>query len=44
MTTTSDFMFNNMGRIGSDLTDNSQRNISNERYSGYILNNYFSKA
>ena len=42
MTTTSDFMFNNMGRIGSDVTDNSQRNISNERYSGYILNNHFS--
>ena len=44
MTTTSDFMFNNMGRIGSDVTDNSQRNISNDRYSGYILNNHFTNS
>ena len=44
MTTTSDFMFNNMGRIGSDVTDNSQRNISNERYSSYLLNNYFNNS
>jgi hypothetical protein len=41
MTTTGDFMFNNMGRLGSDITDNSQKNISNERFSQYTLENYF---
>jgi hypothetical protein len=37
MTTTSDFYFNNMARIGSDSTDNTQRNLANMRYANYML-------
>lgn len=33
-----DFMFNNMGRIG---VDDSQRNISNTRYADYTVNRLF---
>lgn len=36
--------FNNMGRIGTDKTDNTQRNISNEKYSSHVLENSFSKS
>jgi len=43
MTTISDFLFNNVGRIGYDLTDNSQRNISNTMHANYMLENHFSK-
>jgi hypothetical protein len=38
MSTTSDFIFNNLGRIGADSTDNTQRNISNTKYANYVLN------
>jgi hypothetical protein len=37
MTTTSDFFFNNLGRIGADNTDNTQRNLANARYANYML-------
>ena len=39
--TSSDFYFNNTGRIGSDFSDNSQRNLANDRFSNYILENYY---
>jgi hypothetical protein len=39
----SDYTFNNMGRIGSDSTDNTQRNIQNTHYSNIVLSNYFSE-
>ena len=37
MTTISDFFFNNLGRIGSDNVDNTQRNLANSRYANYML-------
>ena len=40
MSSTSDFFFNNLGRIGSDTTDNTQRNISNSKYSSYMLESF----
>jgi len=40
MSNTSDFFFNSLGRIGSDTADNTQRNISNSKYSSYILEDF----
>ena len=40
MTSLSDF--NNLGRIGADKSDNTQRNISNGKFIDYSLSNYFS--
>jgi hypothetical protein len=37
MTSISDFLFNNLGRIGADNVDNTQRNLANTRYANYIL-------
>lgn len=37
MTTVMDFMFNNLGRIGADNVDNTQRNLANTRYANYML-------
>ena len=37
MTTISDFLFNNLGRIGSENVDNTQRNLANSRYANYML-------
>lgn len=34
------FTLNNMGRIGADKSDNSQRNLSNTKYGNYNLENY----
>lgn len=34
--------FNNLSRIGLDVTDNSQRNLSNSRYAEYTTQNHFS--
>lgn len=42
MTTVSDFLFNNLGRIGADSTDKTQRNLANTRYTNYMLDNYYS--
>jgi hypothetical protein len=42
MTTTNDYMFNNLGRIGADTVDNTQRNLANTRYANYMLNDQFS--
>jgi hypothetical protein len=38
----SDYVFNKLGRIGNDITDASQFNIRNNRYSDLVLTNYFS--
>ena len=35
------YTFQNLGRIGSDPTDNTQRNISNTRFNDYQLTNAF---
>lgn len=34
------FTLNNMGRIGADKSDNSQRNLSNTKYGNYNLANF----
>jgi hypothetical protein len=34
------FQFNQMGRTDNDPADNTQKNLSNNRYSNYVLSNY----
>ena len=34
------YEFNNMGRIGTDMTDQTQKNQFNTRYGNYMLSNY----
>jgi|TARA_R110002096_G_scaffold156869_1_gene321628 hypothetical protein len=43
MATLNPYTFNNTDRIGSDSTDQTQRNISNTQSSNYMLSDYFSK-
>ena len=38
----SSYEFNNLGKIGCDLTDNSQQNVYNTKFTNYVLSNYFS--
>jgi len=38
------YLFNNMGRIGTDITDQSQTNVYNTRFANYTLSNYFSET
>lgn len=42
MSFTSDYYFNSMGRIGMDVTDNTQINLQNTRFCNYMLSDYFS--
>ena len=42
MSSVSSYLFNNAGRIGSDATDQSQRNVYNTRFTNHTLSNYFS--
>jgi hypothetical protein len=37
-----DYTFNNIGRIGNDATDNSQKNLQNTTFANYMLSNYSS--
>jgi len=37
------YMFNNMGHIGQDSVDETQRNVSNTRFASWTLSNYFSQ-
>jgi hypothetical protein len=39
----SEYSFFNMARIGADEIDNTQRNVANTRFSGYMLSNYFAE-
>jgi hypothetical protein len=39
-----DYTFYNMARIGADAVDNTQRNIYNTRFNGYMLSNYFADS
>lgn len=39
-----DYMFNNLGRIGQDKEDNSQRNLQNVRFANSVVSNYFSDS
>jgi hypothetical protein len=36
-------MFNNMGHLGHDSVDETQRNVSNTRFATWTLSNYFSQ-
>ena len=38
----SDYVFNGLARIGNDITDRSQTNIQNGKFSNIMLTNYFS--
>ena len=38
-----DYSFFNMGRIGADSVDNTQRNMYNTRFANYTLSNFFSE-
>jgi len=42
MATVSSYFFNNMGRIGDDETDKTQKTLTNTRYSNYMLSNFTS--
>jgi len=39
----SDYSFFNMGRIGADEVDNTQRNMYNTRFANHTLSNFFSE-
>ena len=39
----SSYTFNNMGKLGSDVTDQSQKTVYNTRFTNYTLSNYFSE-
>lgn len=38
------YMFNNMGHLGNDAVDETQRNLSNTRFATWSLSNYFSQT
>ena len=38
------YMFNNMGHLGQDSVDETQRNVSNTRFATWTLSNYFSET
>jgi len=37
------YMFNNMGHLGQDSIDETQRNVSNTKFASWTLSNYFSQ-
>lgn len=41
---TSSFLFNSMGRIGIDMTDQTAQNLYNTRFGNYSVANYFSDS
>jgi len=41
---TSSYLFNSMGRIGIDITDQTAQNIYNTRFGNYSVANYFSDS
>lgn len=42
MASVNSFMFNNMGRLGNDKGDESQRSIQNTKSTNHVLSDYFS--
>jgi hypothetical protein len=44
MASVSGYFFNNMGRIGDDESDKTQKTLLNTRYSNYMLSNYSSEV
>jgi hypothetical protein len=41
---TSSYLFNSMGRIGIDITDQTAQNLYNTRFGNYMVSNYFSDS
>ena len=41
MNNTSSYLFNSMGRIGIDMTDETAQNLHNTRFGNYTVSNYF---
>lgn len=37
------YLFDNLGRIGADATDNTERTVSNTKFANYMLSNYSSE-
>jgi len=44
MNNTSSYLFNSMGRIGVDMTDETSQNLYNTRFGNYTVANYFSNS
>lgn len=44
MNNTSNYLFNSMGRIGADMTDETAQNLYNMRFGNYSIANYFSDS
>ena len=40
MASVSNYYFNNLGRIGEDSTDITQRTVSNTKFANYMLSNF----
>lgn len=43
MSSVNSYLFHNTSRIGSDMTDQTQKNVHNTRFANHTLSNYFSK-
>jgi hypothetical protein len=43
MNNTNSYLFNSMGRIGIDITDETSQNLYNTRFGNYTVANYFSE-
>jgi hypothetical protein len=44
MNSTNGYLFNSMGRIGIDFTDQTAENLYNTRFGNYMISNYFSDS
>ena len=42
MASVTDYLFNNLGRIGNDKIDESQKTVHNTRFANHMLSDYFS--
>jgi len=44
MTTLNSYYFNNMGGLGYDVTDQTQRNAQNVKFGNYMVSNYYRES
>ena len=44
MSDMNNYLFNNLGRIGADVTDDTQRTVSNTKFANYMLSSYTSDS
>ena len=44
MATNYNFHFNNLARMGNDSSTNTQRNVFNQKYNNYMLNNLYNQT